>query len=130
MKWLLTTDLPTFLAFVGVWVFVASYVLLLFERPHEIKNSSNHARMGCFEECLYAVVIVLTSVGYGDTAPHTQLGRVVIALNAMISVVVIAVLLNISEDAADPHLPSTSWCTYVLIEHDTPEPCKEPKAFL
>lgn len=56
MKWLLRTDFQTSMAFVACWTFVASYVLLLYERPVDTSRLNGHGGFTSFEHCVYRCV--------------------------------------------------------------------------
>lgn len=66
-------------------------------RPHVCKCLPLHA---C--SCGRSILIVITSVGYGDATPSTPMGRFVIAATAVLSVIFLGMLLSIS--ASPPSL--------------------------
>lgn len=69
-----------------IWVVFFSYLYRMFEMPFYRTLSPddlNYRQLDSFFNSVYATVITLTTVGYGDLAPCTPLGRCVAMMMAL-----------------------------------------------
>ena len=80
-------DCVTFIAALSVAMF--AYAMMVFER------AVADATLGDFANCVWLVVITMTTVGYGDEYPATILGRLISILASISAVVMLAITVNL-----------------------------------
>ena len=80
-------DCVTFIAALAVVMF--AYAMMVFERPVA------DATLGHYANCVWLIVITMTTVGYGDEYPTTLMGRVVSIMASITAVVMLAITVNL-----------------------------------
>ncbi|KAJ1479809.1 hypothetical protein T484DRAFT_1902179 [Baffinella frigidus] len=70
-------------------VTIFSYLMMVMERPTDAGTLQN------FANCVWLIIITMTTVGYGDEYPTTSLGRVVSILASITAVIMLAVTINL-----------------------------------
>ena len=70
------------------YIFVTALVMFNAE-PH-INPETGEATFESFFDALYWATVTLTTVGYGDLCPVTQIGRIVSMLSSLFGVAIIA----------------------------------------
>jgi hypothetical protein len=93
------------------WIFVIfavlyslasiAYTLYIFER---VVPFSDVSQPWTLREALWCTVITMTTVGYGDTIPYSQEGRIVVSFAALIGVVLASILIFIIINSLTPSL--------------------------
>jgi len=71
-------------------VLAFSYLLMLFERP-QLKESP----LTNYFNCIWLVIITMTTVGFGDVCPTTMLGRLVAIVASLTALVMFALIVNV-----------------------------------
>lgn len=71
-----------------LYIFVTALVMFNAE-PH-INPATGEATFGSFFDALYWATVTLTTVGYGDLCPVTDIGRIVSMLSSLFGVAIIA----------------------------------------
>lgn len=88
-KSLLSSRLDLVVLVVAVMVLILSYMLMNAERPTE------DGVLGSYPNCVWLIFITMTTVGYGDEYPSTLLGRLVAVMASLVSVVILAIAVNL-----------------------------------
>lgn len=79
------------LSVLGIAVFyVFLTALIMFNTEPHIDPSTGAATFGSFFDALYWATVTLTTVGYGDLTPVTDLGRCISMLSSLFGVAIIA----------------------------------------
>lgn len=89
MKHLLNTSLSTLLSCIALVSLGLAYALMLAER-----GAAGSTDLDLYENALWCIIITMTTVGYGDVFPKTQLGRLVSITGAFSAVVLVALSVN------------------------------------
>ncbi len=76
------------LLFAATYIFITALAMFNFE-PH-INPYSGEVTFRTFLDAIYWSTVTLTTVGYGDLCPATDLGRVISMLSALFGIAVIA----------------------------------------
>jgi hypothetical protein len=75
------------IVFIGTGLFHISE-----EKYHKIVDSNNKVEKSfAFHDSLYVIIVTIASVGYGDFAPVTQLGRITIMVLIITTLVLIPI---------------------------------------
>lgn len=80
--------LTAVLLFAAAYVFVTALVMFNFEP--RINPNTGQETFGTFFDAVYWSTVTLTTVGYGDLCPATDLGRLISMLSSLFGVAVIA----------------------------------------
>ena len=80
--------LTAVLAFAAVYVFVTALVMFNFEP--RINPNTGQETFRTFFDAVYWSTVTLTTVGYGDLCPATDLGRLISMFSSLFGVAVIA----------------------------------------
>jgi voltage-gated potassium channel len=73
-------------------VAVLAYLLRIFEIPFYRANETLNNDMDYYFNALWLTLITLTTVGYGDIAPKTNAGKVVMVITALFGSFLISML--------------------------------------
>eukprot|EP00281_Chroomonas_sp_CCMP1168_P014931 CAMPEP_0206211768 /NCGR_PEP_ID=MMETSP0047_2-20121206/177_1 /ASSEMBLY_ACC=CAM_ASM_000192 /TAXON_ID=195065 /ORGANISM="Chroomonas mesostigmatica_cf, Strain CCMP1168" /LENGTH=430 /DNA_ID=CAMNT_0053633697 /DNA_START=120 /DNA_END=1412 /DNA_ORIENTATION=+ len=83
-------------------IFITAYCMMVAERPYDsdpiFKNEDVNQSLGHmdqFHNCLWLVVITMTTVGYGDVYPSTDLGRFIAVASCFEAVVLLALCIDV-----------------------------------
>jgi voltage-gated potassium channel len=71
-----------------LYIFITA--LLMFNAEPHINPNTGQATFHSFFDALYWATVTLTTVGYGDLCPVTDLGRIVSMLSSIFGVAIIA----------------------------------------
>lgn len=78
-------------------VSLLAYSVKLIEGPayYVIVNNTNTYGMdyNLYENCIWNIIITMTTVGYGDYVPFTNLGRLILTLSAVIGTVLVSIFI-------------------------------------
>ena len=80
--------LASVLMFAVTYIFITALVMFNFE-PH-VNPITGETTFRSFLDALYWSTVTLTTVGYGDLCPVTDLGRIISMLSALFGIAVIA----------------------------------------
>lgn len=80
--------LTAVLLFAAAYIFVTALVMFNFEP--RINPSTGQETFGSFFDAIYWSTVTLTTVGYGDLCPATNLGRLISMFSSLFGVAVIA----------------------------------------
>ena len=89
MKHLLNSSLSTLLSCIALVSLSLAYALMLAER-----GAAGSTDLDLYENAIWCIIITMTTVGYGDVYPKTQLGRLVAITGAFSAVVLVALSVN------------------------------------
>lgn len=89
MKHLLNSSLSTLLSCIALVSLSLAYALMLAER-----GAAGSTDLDMYENAIWCIIITMTTVGYGDVFPKTQLGRLVSITGAFSAVVLVALSVN------------------------------------
>lgn len=89
MKHLLNSSLSTLLSCIALVSFSLAYALMIAER-----GAAGSTDLDLYENAIWCIIITMTTVGYGDVYPKTQLGRLVSITGAFSAVVLVALSVN------------------------------------
>jgi len=70
-------------------VLTSAYAMMVFERPVA------DATLGHYSNCIWLIVITMTTVGYGDEYPTTFMGRVISIMASIAAVMLLAITVNL-----------------------------------
>ena len=71
VKYVLANSLTCVVGLTALLIIMFAYMLMVFERP--VDNGT----LGHYANCIWLIIITMTTVGYGDEFPVTVLGRVI-----------------------------------------------------
>jgi voltage-gated potassium channel len=80
--------LTAVLLFAAAYIFVTALVMFNFEP--RINPNTGQETFGSFFDAIYWSTVTLTTVGYGDLCPATNLGRLISMFSSLFGVAVIA----------------------------------------
>ena len=89
MKHLLNSSLSTLLSCIASVALSLAYALMLAER-----GAADKTDLDQYENAIWCIIITMTTVGYGDVYPKTQVGRLVSIAAAFSAVVLVALSVN------------------------------------
>ena len=89
IKYVLANSLDCVVFISGLSVVMFAYAMMVFERPVA------DATLGHYMNCVWLIVITMTTVGYGDEYPTTFLGRLVSIMASIAAVVMLAITVNL-----------------------------------
>ena len=89
MKHLLNSSLSTLLSCIALVALSLAYALMLAER-----GAAGQTDLDQYENAIWCIIITMTTVGYGDVYPKTQVGRLVSIMAAFSAVVLVALSVN------------------------------------
>lgn len=92
-------ELLTLLIFTGLFLFIASVSLYVFEYPEPGSDIDN------LFDAFYWAIVTLATVGYGDITPHTVAGRIVAIMLIFTSVGIVAFFTSILISAFNEKMP-------------------------
>lgn len=73
-------------------IFTLAYVLRIFELPNFSKDADSKSGLQVYVNSVWCIVVTLTTVGYGDISPSTQLGRFVAMVAALWGAFLISII--------------------------------------
>ena len=62
------------------------------ERPYQHDTKDGSAVFDYYDNSVWLIIMTLTTVGYGDVHPHTELGRVVAVITAIWGAILISLI--------------------------------------
>ena len=86
-------------ALLACLVILLGAVLTAASLMHAIEHNAQPDKFGSIPDAMYWAVITLTTVGYGDVAPVTALGKLVTAITAITGLVMVALPVGIVASA-------------------------------
>jgi len=89
MKYVIANSLQVVSVLFLIQIMIFSYLMMCAERPTE-NGALRH-----YANCLWLVIITMTTVGYGDEYPSTMLGRIVSVLASLSAVIMLAIVINL-----------------------------------
>lgn len=73
-------------------VFLLGFALRVYERPFSDDNRSENQDFGYIWNSLWLIMLAMTTVGYGDFAPRTHIGRAITTLACLWGVFIISLI--------------------------------------
>ena len=89
VRYVLANSLNCVVLVTSLLIILFAYMMMVFERP--VDNGT----LGNYANCVWLVIITMTTVGYGDEFPTTVLGRFVAVMASLTAVVLLAVTTNL-----------------------------------
>lgn len=89
IKYVLANSLDCVIFISGLSVLMFAYGMMVFERPVA------DATLGHYMNCVWLIVITMTTVGYGDEYPTTFMGRLISIMASIAAVVMLAITVNL-----------------------------------
>ena len=89
IKYVLANSLNCVVLLTALLIILFAYMLMVFERPVDAGT------LGHYANCIWLIIITMTTVGYGDEFPVTSLGRVVAIMAALAAVIMLAITVNL-----------------------------------
>jgi hypothetical protein len=89
LRFVLANNLAIVFVIAVIQVAVFSYLMMVFERP------TDEGTLQSFSNCVWLIIITMTTVGYGDEYPTTMLGRVASIMASITAVIMLAVTINL-----------------------------------
>ncbi len=89
VKYVLANSLECVIMLTALCIVLFAYTLMVFERPLD------NGTLGNYANCLWLIVITMTTVGYGDEFPITVLGRCVAVAASLAAVILLAITTNL-----------------------------------
>ncbi len=86
-------------ALLGCGVLLLGTMLICAAAMHFAEHEAQPDKLGTIPDAMYWAIVTLTTVGYGDVAPITPLGRVVASLTAVMGIVMLALPVGIVASA-------------------------------
>jgi voltage-gated potassium channel len=86
-------------ALVGCGVLLMGTMLVCASAMHYAEHEAQPDKLGTIPDAMYWAIITLTTVGYGDVAPITPLGRVLASVTAVLGIVMLALPVGIVASA-------------------------------
>ena len=95
-------------------VFLLSYALFLAEMPMTLKENAEllvggSSDFSSFSNAIWCVILTLTTVGYGDIYPKTDIGRSIVIFICIWGIFIISIMvvtMTNSMELKDSHLSS------------------------
>ena len=84
------------LVFACVFVTNLSFMLRVVEGPvFSVSKAMRDANIdfNIFQNCIWCVLVTMTTVGYGDYYPSTNLGRLIIIITAVVGNIIISLII-------------------------------------
>jgi len=81
-----------------VITFISSYLLYLAERKYPSSCGHASAEFDSYFNSVWCIIITVLTVGYGDVAPDTFIGRTIVTLTTFFGLVCTATLIGIVSD--------------------------------
>ncbi len=92
--WILTRTWPQFFGVVaGVFVFLNAFFALVYMM---VPGAITNLRPGDFEDAFFFSVQTLATIGYGVMAPQTRAGHVIVAFEALVGMLCVALMTGIT----------------------------------
>jgi hypothetical protein len=95
---LLNDSYAFLLSFWAVAVLAFSYGMFVFERAYNQGSDGpllHDQGLASFPNCVWFIIITMATIGYGDLAPVTRMGRIVAVVSCFAAVVLFALTVNI-----------------------------------
>ena len=73
-------------------IFSLAYILRIFELPNFSMSADSKSGLQVYVNSVWCIVVTLTTVGYGDISPSTQLGRLVAMVAALWGAFLISII--------------------------------------
>eukprot|EP00282_Hemiselmis_andersenii_P038871 CAMPEP_0169444564 /NCGR_PEP_ID=MMETSP1042-20121227/9965_1 /TAXON_ID=464988 /ORGANISM="Hemiselmis andersenii, Strain CCMP1180" /LENGTH=495 /DNA_ID=CAMNT_0009555885 /DNA_START=124 /DNA_END=1607 /DNA_ORIENTATION=+ len=89
MKYVIANSLQVVSVLFFIQIMIFSYLMMCAERP------TDNGALRHYANCLWLVIITMTTVGYGDEYPSTMLGRIVSVLASLSAVIMLAIVINL-----------------------------------
>jgi hypothetical protein len=89
VKYVLANSLECVIMLTVLSIILFAYTMMVFERP--VHNGT----LGDYANCLWLIIITMTTVGYGDEFPITVLGRCVAVTASLAAVILLAITTNL-----------------------------------
>jgi voltage-gated potassium channel len=80
-------------------VLLLGTMLICASAMHYAEHEAQPDKLGTIPDAMYWAIVTLTTVGYGDVAPITPLGRVVASVTAVMGIVMLALPVGIVASA-------------------------------
>ena len=81
---------------VTVFVTIFSFMIRIVEGPAFFVDATmqkNNINFNIFQNCVWCVSVTMTTVGYGDYYPVTNLGRLIMIITAIVGNIIISLII-------------------------------------
>jgi len=93
--WLKDNPFAAMLYAVVALLFTCSYMIYLAERVHPVDCSEVAGKFSSYPNALWLIIVTVFTVGYGELAPQTDIGRFIAIVAALCGLVLSATLIGL-----------------------------------
>ena len=85
----------------GAMIFLFAYTLRICESPL-IRNDASSNNLSLYTNTMWNIIITMTTVGYGDFFPRTDLGRLIIFLVCICGIFILSMMVVTLTNSIQP----------------------------
>ena len=93
--WLKDNPFQAMLLAITALLFTCSYMVYLAERTHPVNCDEPSGKFSTYFNSIWLIIVTVFTVGYGDIAPQTDLGRTIAIIAALCGLILSATLIGL-----------------------------------